>query len=251
MPNTIEIKLDRKDVSADDFAEAIMATIRLVTSVLAQRGVPVDEIRWVISDLRFGSAYVSADPHILGKHAYMADIDAGVAAVARGIQDVTKGAPRPSDFTEEALKTSRRLMQIAQEFDAGTAMLGFGNTKLRPSEEYTSRVETILRADVPSIGSIEGTLVGVSVGDGTYRIFVHDRLRNRRTPCVIASDLLSSALAAFEKRVIVRGIISTKPDGTATRINVRRFEVIPPDDELPSRHEVRGIMAGYERVDDD
>lgn len=242
----IVFDLDRKDVSAPDFAEGFLAQMRLVEQVLAEMGKAAGEVRWVIEDLRAGSAYVAATAHLLGEHIGMADIEAAIRLAGEGTKQLAVSTERPAHFSDAALKTSRKFISILNEFDKGKAQAKFGQITVKPSPKVAEHVATIMRGDLRSIASVDGFLVVVGVGQhGGYEIAINDRLRNRRIRCHIPDELLSRAMSAFEKRVVVRGLMWSRADGSAIRIDVRDFDVVPTDDQLPTRQQVRGILNGY------
>lgn len=240
----IVFDLDRKDVSAPDFAEGFLAQMRLVEQVMVEMGIAANQVRWVIEDLRAGSAYAAATAHIQGGHVAMADIEAAIRIAGQGTKDLASSSKRPPHFSDAALKTSRTLTRILSEYDSGKAVARFGQIAVKPSEKVAENIATIIRGDLRSIASVDGTLVGVN-DYGNIEIAVVDRLRNRRIRCQIPNDLLDKALGAFKKRVVVRGLMWSRHDGSAIRIDVRSLEVMPPDDQLPTRDQVRGILSGY------
>lgn len=245
----IVLDLDRKDISVSDFTEAFEAQVRLVRQVMVEMGLPAGDVRWVVSELRHGSAFAAAEAQIIGPNAYMVDVDAATNYAGAGMRSLATSGLRPRFFSDEALKTGRRLIQLAAESDAGRARLTFGSEEVTPSPNVTAHVNELIKGNLPSIGSIEGTLVGVSGEDGTYSIAIHDRLRGRRVRCTIKETDLPRALSAFESRVIARGIIHSRSDGSAIRIEVRSFETVPPDSQLPTAAQVAGILSGYEMAD--
>jgi hypothetical protein len=179
----------------------------------------------------------------------MVDVDLATNAAGAGIRALAASAHRPKFFTDEALKTARRLIQLVSEADAGKARLRFGSEVVRPSPLVLNNVDTLIKGNLPSIGSIDGRLVGVSEQNGAYSIAILDRLRGRKVRCAIPDQLLPRALQAFESRVIARGIVWSRSDGSAVRIDVRDFEVVLDDDKLPTPDEMRGILRDYERAD--
>lgn len=239
----IGLDLKREDVSVEDFTDAFLAQIRLVREVMIEMNLAANEIRWVIAELHAGSAYAVAQAQLQGKHIFMDDVEKAIAAAASGVRQLDRAAERPPFFNDEALKTAGSLSQIAAKFDTGKAHLLFGATRFAPSARVSENVGTIIKGNIKSIGSIEGKLVGVQGSDGSYHIFVRDRLRNRQVRCNIPHADLPRALANFESRVIVRGIIWSRPDGSAVRIDAKDFVTIPPDDELPTLQQVRGILG--------
>jgi hypothetical protein len=246
----IVLDLDREDVSVEQFTEAFRLQVRLAEEVMKERGVQVDEVRWVVSDLRSGSAHATATPQLTGKNVFMADVDAAIDASGRGVNDLAKSATRPKDFNDDALKLSRRLIEIVKEADHGKARLTFGKVKVAPSSSVTAHVAALMKEEIQGIGSIEGQLFGVEGSDGTYKISIKDQRRNRKIPCIIHDKAqLTRALASFEKRVIIRGVVWAREDGTPVKIEVRSLEAIPADDELPTREQVRGILKDFRRAD--
>lgn len=246
----IVLDLDRKDVSAEDFAEGFLSQIRLVREVMAEMGVPANEVRWVIDELRSGSAYAASSAHIQGGHLSMADIESAIRYAGEGTQQLGVSAKSPILFSEAALKTSRTLIRILSE-NGGKAQAKFGKVTVRPNPKVAENVATILRGDLRSITSVDGILVGVNTGHGHFEIAVNDRLRSRRIHCNIRDDVLPRALQAFGKRVVVRGLMWSRRDGSAIRIDVRDMDVMPPDDTLPTRQDVRGILGGFRLANGD
>lgn len=246
----IVLDLDRPDVSVEAFTEAFQAQVRLVTQVMADMGVPTHEVRWIVAGLKHGSTYAVATPQVVGPYAVQYDIDRAARAAGAGLRALSQSPERPPHFSDEALKTSRRLMELVTESDAGRSRLQFGEEEVRPSTTLGEHVEALMRGNLRSIGSIEGKLISVSAGgDGAYFIAILDRLRGRKVRCHIPDTMRDRALSSFESRVIARGIIWSRNDGSAVRIDVRDFEVVPPDDQLPRADDVRGILRGYERAD--
>jgi len=247
----IELDLDRADISVEEFTEALSAQVRLVREVMISMGIPSHEVRWVISELRSGSAYAAASPQVLGEKAYLADIDHAIRQAGEGYAQLATatGNSRPKYFNDEALKISRRLTELATRADAGRARLRFGTTAVAPSPFVAANVDSIIKGDLPSIGSIEGQLVRIEDNNGAYRIGLRDRFRQRTVVCHIPESLVKSALGAFDRRVIVRGRLWSRRDGTPLRIDVRSFEVIAEDNALPTWDAVRGILRNYERAD--
>jgi hypothetical protein len=244
----LELNFDRADVSVEDFTAAFETQIKLVREVMIEMNIPANEVRWVFAGLRHGSAYAAAAPQVIGKNAYMADIEQAIANTGSGFGLLEKSAQRPKFFNDEALKLTRTLSTLTTQSSAGKARLVFGARVVTPSAAIAANVNEIVRGDLYSIGSIEGVLVGVQGSDGNYRISILDRLRNRKVPCRISPELLKQALAAFETRVIVRGKIRSRQDGTPNSIEVRHFEVMPT--VFPSWQKMGGILEGYERADD-
>lgn len=246
---TIALHLDRGDVSVNDFTDALSAQVSLVHEIMAAMGIAANDVRWVITNLEYGSASAAAASQILNDRLFMADIEEAVSHVGAGVVSLATSSERPKYFNDEALKLSRKLVNIAIQSEYGRSRYTFGDTSITPTEAVSANIEKIIKSDLRSIGSIEGTLIGVEGSDGAYRISVKDRLRGRRVPCKIPPDMLRRALDNFESRVTVRGVLWSRSDGTPVRIDVRDFELMPSDDELPTAREIRGILRDFQRAD--
>lgn len=245
----IILDLDRGDVSVNDFTEAFNLQVRLVQEIMRDMGVPTNEVRWVVADLRFGSAYAAATPQMVGPHVFMADIELAMNRAGAGLRSLNEGSARPAHFNDEALKVSRKLTELVTQSSTARTPITFGEVAVRPSMRLVANVSTLIRGELRSIGSIEGQLIGVAGADGSYKIVIRDRLRGRKVPCVIGEAMLQSALVNFERRVVVRGLITSRADGTPVRIEVRALEAMPADDALPSIADMRGVLSNFRVAD--
>jgi hypothetical protein len=81
----IVLDLDRTDVSVDQFTDAFKLQVRLAQEVMKEMGIPVDEVRWVVSDLKYGSTYAAASPQVIGKNAFMGDVDSAMDISGVGV----------------------------------------------------------------------------------------------------------------------------------------------------------------------
>ena len=86
-----------------------------------------------------------------------------------------------------------------------------------------------------SIGTIEGTLEGVTSEHGRSRCIIVDPVTGRYIVCFIGSQVpWNDVLKAIGKRVAVTGCVESL---LATRV-----DVFPPDETLPSAADVLGIL---------
>jgi hypothetical protein len=245
----ISLELDRKDVAVSDLADAMRLQVRLVEQAMAVVGIASSDVRWVITSLDHGSAMYTGESQILSDRVFNDALEAAVLLVGTGMQRLASVGAMPDRFSEEMLNTTKRFTEIVAASDAGKARIGFGSLYIDRPQSVREHIDAINRQNLHSIGSIEGVLVGVSLGDGRYRIAIKDRLRGRRTPCTISADLLPRALTAFEKRVTARGLIRSRSDGSHIHIEVRQLEEMKPDSELPDLSDVRGILRDYRIAD--
>ncbi|HET7623371.1 MAG TPA: hypothetical protein VFK39_15810 [Gemmatimonadaceae bacterium] len=247
MPATnLFLKLDRPDVSVEEFAEAAQALLAVVREVAQEVAGDATALRWIIRELRAGSAVLEAEPEILDDALTPAVVERIMTAAGDGMRALEEdGVGRPAFFTDSALRSAKRLAGILAAGEVGTSTIRIGPVTVAPTQRVAANVDEIIMGKVKSIGAVEGLLVTVSKRDG-YRFFVQDRVRDHRVECHFKDDLLGSVLKAFDKLVIVRGVVWSRKDGAPQRIDVRSFEVLENDAQLPRANMVRGILRGIE-----
>lgn len=244
MPNNdLQVKLDRPDVGAAEFADAIHAMLGVVKAVgdvlTGGRG---GGVRWVIQELRGGSALLDAIPEILDGSLSDALVGEMLTAVANGLQQLDTEAVRPPYFSDIALREAKRLAEVLSEADVGLNTLRFGGIAVQPSKRIAGNVDDLIASRQKSIGTIEGRLVTLTtVGDRPI-FYVEDRVRELRVRCNFNDEILDQVIRAFNHRVSVRGVIWSRQDGVPQRIDVTQFEVLRDDVELPRARDVRGIL---------
>ena len=118
---------------------------------------------------------------------------------------------------------------------------------VRPDADIRlDHVEAVLTPEVRSIGTIEGELEGLII-HGDKRFLLYDRLTGRRVTCYFGDSMSWEGLRkVFGKRVAVTGEIRSRRSGERASINVSKYYVFPPEDELPSADEVRGLLRNVE-----
>lgn len=103
-------------------------------------------------------------------------------------------------------------------------------------------VESVLSPDVRTIGTIEGELEGLII-HGTKRFLLYNRLTGRQVVCYFGNAISWERLRnVFGKRMAVTGEIRSRRSGCRASIDVSSYYVFPPEDELPSAQEVRGLL---------
>lgn len=94
-----------------------------------------------------------------------------------------------------------------------------------------------------TIGSVEGTLEAISIhGQPYFNVF--DAVTGHAVRCNFPQNIFEAAKAALGKRVLVRGVILSRPDGKRTSVRVRELEVFPDASELPTVEMMRGVLNG-------
>lgn len=249
--NNIKLRIDRREVSVDEFTEATQALLGIVREVISEMGGKARSVRWLVEGLSSGSAYLEVTPSIVGGDMTPFLLGRAVRAAGEGLQHLDGVAIRPPYFNDAALGYARKFVQKVKMGEAGSVTVGLGETTIAPTQRITANVEELTVGRVKSIGSVDGKLIAVSMGDG-LRFSVDDRVRGRRVECRFSDQLLEHVLGAFGKRVIARGFLWSRADGVPQRIDVRALEVVEPDENLPRASAVMGILGGaVSYVEDD
>jgi hypothetical protein len=84
-------------------------------------------------------------------------------------------------------------------------------------------------------------MIGELVRVGGTRFVIVDAITNARVVCVFQDGQLSKAIAALGGRVEAEGMVAFKSEGVPVSIYVDDFESIPPDDQLPTLDDLKGI----------
>ena len=118
---------------------------------------------------------------------------------------------------------------------------------VRPDADiHLDHVEAVLTPEVRSIGTIEGELEGLII-HGAKRFLLYDRLTGRQVICYFGDSVSWERLRdVFGKRMAVTSEIRSRRSGERASIDVSSYYVFPPEDELPSANEVRGLVRHVE-----
>lgn len=249
MTTNLFLKLDRPDVSVEEFTEAAQALVGVVQEVAREMSGDAAALRWVIKELRTGSAFLEAEPDVVDDALTSVVVERITRTAGEGLLHLEDGSGRPAHFSDAALRQAKRLASILASGEVGTSTVRIGQISVTPTQRLSASVDELIVGKLKSIGAVEGVLVTVSKRDG-YRFYVEDRVRGRRVECHFQDDLLRTVLAAFDQRVIVRGVVWSRKDGDPQRIDVNSFEVVEDDSQLPRARAVRGILRGIEFGDE-
>jgi hypothetical protein len=93
-------------------------------------------------------------------------------------------------------------------------------------------------------GSVTGMLEGLNLHNGK-NIFYLYVFTGQKVKCKFPPELFETVQQALRKRVEVHGkLTSIKSKPFPIRVEVRDIEIYPPDSELPSFMELKGIANG-------
>lgn len=202
-----------------------------------------DPVTWVVKRVSESSADYALIPRPTIKTLSPGALHSMVGAVPRGMADLMKRAERPRYFTDRALELATSLAASV------TKEMPYIRTHNGASEVDVTRAaglhaQRIL--DQPYLsdwGTVEGKLETVTV-HGRRQFVIFDELTGQRIECQFAHRIaLDQITPGMERRVAVTGEIRSRESGEIVSVVATNIEVFPPDDELPTADDVRGILA--------
>lgn len=89
-----------------------------------------------------------------------------------------------------------------------------------------------------------GAMEGVVIALTAYQTFtLRDILNGRWTECVFKPDMLDQVVAALGKRTVVTGDIYPLLYAEGMGIRVKRIDIRPPEETLPTFKDITGLLA--------
>ena len=105
-----------------------------------------------------------------------------------------------------------------------------------------ARIAVILAPEHELRGSIEGRLEAINIHADTNEFRIFPRIGPQRVTCHFPAELKGVAINSIDKFVSVEGSLKYKSEAPFPHaIEVQSMRIIPPKDELPSIHDLRGI----------
>jgi hypothetical protein len=203
-----------------------------------------DAVRFVVTSAKAGSFDLSARPQPAKQGVSPAIMPRIASTLTTGLRTLERRATRPKHFTDTALLKVRDLGKLTSP-ETPLVKVGNGVDPIPLSSRLLANVEAILAPEVKSIGTVEGKLEGLII-HGKNRFLVFDPLSGRQVTCYFTDRVAyEDVLKAFGQRVAVTGLIRARRSGEKVDIQVSRLLIMPPDDELPSASDVRGILKAH------
>ena len=242
------------DISIESFREAIVNFIKLLHEVDETVSGGDRSVRWKLADLRRGSAailtWVGEPRPPRTKKERVRDLAPIVGEeVIAGMEKLERGEGRPVVFSDDALDATKRLAHLrTRRGITGLAIAGEnadGKKRLRildVTERVAATVNDLIGPKYIATGSVEGMLQVIN-SHGTLYFSVYDSIWGGRVRCDIPEGLKAKAISAFDKRVLVRGIVSTDAAGHPRHVKAEDIEELPSREQLPQS--LRGIAPDY------
>lgn len=233
-PLTLEMSGD--DVTPAAFLRAVKSFFAAVRSLTDE----VDsDLHWRVQ-VKQASNLISAIP----RGAYnVRSVSEIVSSLDRGFQIIENAGNDIGDFPEDALESIRDLAAVAVGAEGDMVVRLW--TEKRPhnlSARTVAAIDDILTGAFNENGSVCGTIETVSQRGGA-RFVIYENRNPKAINCVVPSEKLASAIAAFGKRAEVYGKVHYDKNGRAVRVNVEEIDIFPDGADLPNFKDVKGILG--------
>jgi hypothetical protein len=239
---SVSIHLDGQ-VTLRRLGEALDAWTDFVREVASDvAGSPGREaVRFVVTEAKAGSFGLAARPQSARRDVSAAILPRIAKTITTGLRALERSAKRPKHFSDTALLRVRDLGKLRSP-ETPTVKVGNGSNSVTLSTRLIANVEAVLAPEITSIGTIEGQLEGL-ITHGKNRFYIYDPLTARQIICYFGERVGRDAvLQAFGKRVAATGIIRSRRSGERVSVQVSHLYMFPPENELPSAADVRGIL---------
>ncbi|MGQ0766374.1 MAG: hypothetical protein ACT4OZ_11995 [Gemmatimonadota bacterium] len=242
------------NISIEAFRDALASFLHLLreveASVAGERAV-----RWTLENLHHGSPATmtwkgeARQPKRTKKVVVKPDYAPIIGrALLSGVRRLEHGEGRPADFNDEALDATMTLARVTKRPGISALSIIGDNGREQPQElvslDVTERtaeaVKEIIAPRYTAPGAIDGMLQAINSRGGLYFV-VYDAIFGSRVRCDIPDTLKAKALAAFDNRVLVSGMVSRDAEGHPRHIRVQDIEKISTD--LPQS--IRGLDPDF------
>jgi hypothetical protein len=228
----------------DQLTHDISALVREVAGEVTGGG--RDSVRWVIEDIRRKSPLrLELSPHAASEKVSPQLVQEVASAITQGIAVIEERPERPRYFNDAALDRAKDLAsRLGEDVQAVRfrSRNGAASEPVAVTKRLAVNVDEIIGPRLEQFGSVEGKLEGLIVHRRKV-FYVWETLTNRRVECVFSDRIeLDEVLAAFGRRVSVRGLIRLRKTGEKLSIEASELYVFPPEEELPTIEDIEGIL---------
>lgn len=240
-PDLVGFELDHPQLAFSRFIEAADDFLGLLREVATDIVGP-GGVRWVVEDVsRSSPVRLSVRPIASRKGVRTQDLAEVNRSITNGFATIQSRPERPAHFNDRALEKAKDLARKVGT-DLSLLRVNGRSDQTDVTGQLIANVDAILGETVSSIGTIDGSLEALNVHGDRY-FSVYDVLTGQRVRCDFGHRISTDEIArAVERRVAVHGQIKSRPTGEIVGMIAERVEVFPPESELPSADEVRGIL---------
>jgi len=228
-------------------ADALAAELNAIVDALAHtESLLLDESqkrsRCVITQLSLNSPVRIGCTLLDGEHA-----EDTISNFMRNIDSIQNQNHIPEEFDMEMAQI---YMRVGENYGTTLTEIGIrnGHGEVRLNEFFTVTLKNAItshkaRLACSAFGSVKGRLEQANV-HGKLRCWIYPFIGPSSIRCTFGSDLLPDIEKAFNKKVIVHGLMHYKPCREfAEEMEIFKVEILPEDDHLATMDDVRGAVS--------
>lgn len=175
------------------------------------------------------------------RHYKRPDVRASVVkSLSNTIEHIYAGTT-PDDVDYEVLEDLRNLA-----FPVGKRIssirIAANDSQHELNQQFVEKVNAILAVEDICEGDIEGRLEQINIHDNANVFVIYPDFGPKKVKCYFPNKLLDLAVSAVNRRVSVSGTLRFRPNAAYPyAVNVVEIEPHPPESELPSFDDIRGL----------
>lgn len=235
-------KADKGRVRLSDFIkqlEAVKSSLKQTERLVSDSDEPA--LYYHIVQLTYASPAtvviepVEVEPDLIGLG------DRTVKQFVSNLQQVSRGR-RPSRADLPALQSYQGLTSMLRQHVGKIAIKHSGNKAIVIDSRFATRIAKIIGPDEIAKGSMYGMLEWLNLHRNINRFHIYPTIGPTKIDCDFEPELKSQVIAGIDRYVQVSGDLRYKHlEKFPYAMNVKNIEVLPPESELPSLYDLRGI----------
>jgi hypothetical protein len=192
-----------------------------------------------IAELSYSSPIrVVLEPEALPKHAYFG------RTIIESLGQITHALEDGSDLSEvdaDLLEDIRGLARPVGKTVANVTLL-FNDHRFDLTPKIATKVDHALEVEEECEGAIEGRLEQINLHDGANVFHIYPNVGPRKVTCHFPTSLIDDAVSAVGRMVEVFGTLRYRSGASFPhQVKVTGIEAFPPEYELPSWDDLRGM----------
>ncbi len=160
-----------------------------------------------------------------------------------GLQTITQRREPPADFDRETLEAYKGISAMLKKNVAEIEISADG-VDVPITREFEHKIDDIIGPDILAEGSIAGDLETVNVHNKNT-FYIYPVIGPKKVLCNFSADLFDAVKIALKQYVNVIGVLRYKArEPFPYAIDVKQIDMSPPDDQLSTIWDLRGIARG-------
>ena len=240
--NTLTLKLDGNEVTAEKFVKSVSAFVSIIRDVTESLSGEKNSIKWIVT-VESGSTLLHFTPRSVKVNQEV--VKSTIRAVTTGFREIEENAGRPSYWPDSALKSAKEIASIynAEGKALDTIRVSSDDKSYSAVTSTTSvNVDTLVGTEKKAFGTIEGRLRTLTESGGIH-VVIQDPITHANVRCFIEEPDTDKFMGAFRKRVSVYGEIRYGRDGHPLSVKASELRIMRDPAKLPSIEEITGIYA--------